>query len=87
MSQGLSLKYAVRGGPRVFFSQQFSYSLSYCASSPIVATKHLFLCLLLLHQREVSEHRGCERISIIGIGDEACILPIYHLEVKHKIKG
>lgn len=84
MQRGLSLSYSVRGGKRLYFSQQFATSLSYCSGLPSCDTKHLFLCLLLLSASQLRDHEGTERIHIIGIEEECCCLPLYHIQVKMK---
>lgn len=92
--RGLSLDFAVRGGRRLFFSQQFSHSLSYCeptttstaasSSSSSETNRHLFLCLIQLHPDEILQYDGFERIQILPIGEEERVLPIYHVQVRNR---
>lgn len=83
MERGLSLDYSVRGGRKIFFSQQLSHSLSYCQNSGDLQ-RHLFICLIMLNQQEEAEFRAATSIMIVGVTEEDRILPVYYVTVEPK---
>jgi hypothetical protein len=86
MRRGLSIDFAVRGGRRLFTSQQFAHSIGYCvsASSP-QTTKHLFLCLVIMRAEDVAAHYGVTRYHILAAPEDALVLPVYHVQVRFRV--
>jgi len=82
---GLRVSFAVRGGPRLFFSQHFAHSVGYgesCRSEGESGHRHLFLCLVLLLPAEIADHGSTAAIHILPVADEGRVLPLYHVVVR-----
>jgi len=82
LKQGLSVTFAVRGGPRLFFSQYFSHSISYAESAP---HRHVFLCLVLMQPEEIVAYGAASAIHILPVADEKRVLPLYHIVVQPRL--
>ena len=74
---GLSTQFSVRGGKKIYCSQHYSHSVTYCLSSP----KHLFLSLVLLNRSQqltYAPQPAVHRLHLVVPGHEPGLLALTH---------